>query len=210
MIRVLIADDHAVVGRGLIDILRRELPDLACGEAENAEQVISAVGRESWDLLILDISMPGPSGLDVLRKVRAEHPQLPVLVLSMYPEDQYGRRVLQAGAAGYLTKSSAADELITAVRRILGGRRYVSANLAERLAVDLQAKSDKPLHDALSNREFEVMRLIAGGKTNSEIADLLSVSDKTVSTYRTRIFDKLQLRTTADLVRYALDHHLVD
>ena len=128
----------------------------------------------------------------------------------MYPEDQYGRRVLQAGAAGYLTKSSAADELITAVRRILGGRRYVSANLAERLAVDLQAKSDKPLHDALSNREFEVMRLIAGGKTNSEIADLLSVSDKTVSTYRTRIFDKLQLRTTADLVRYALDHHLVD
>jgi two-component system, NarL family, invasion response regulator UvrY len=210
MMRLLIADDHSIFRRGLQDILRRELPDVVFGEAEDADGVLQALGKERWDLLILDISMPGRSGLEVLKIARAKHPHVPVLVLSMHPEDQYGRRVVQAGASGYLNKSSAATELVTAVRRILGGRRYISPTLADQLAIDLQAPRDRVPHHTLSNREFEVMRLVTAGKSNAEIADLLAISDKTVSTYRTRILDKLDLRTIADLVRYALEHHIVD
>jgi two-component system invasion response regulator UvrY len=210
MMRLLIADDHSIFRRGLQDILRRELPDVVFGEAEDSDEVLKALGEARWDLLILDISMPGRSGLEVLKTARAKYPQVPVLVLSMHPEDQYGRRMVQAGASGYLSKSSAATELVTAVRRILGGRRYISPALADQLAIALQAPRDQVPHHTLSNREFEVMRLVTAGKSNGEIADLLAISDKTVSTYRARILDKLHLRTITDLVRYALEHHLVD
>jgi two-component system invasion response regulator UvrY len=210
MIRLLIADDHSIFRRGLQDILRRELPDVVFGEAEDSDGVLQALDKERWDLLILDISMPGRSGLDVLKTARTKHPQVPVLVLSMHPEDQYGRRVLQSGASGYLNKSSAATELVTAVRRILGGRRYISPTLADQLVIDVQTPGDRTPHHTLSNREFEVMRLVTAGKSNAEIADLLAISDKTVSTYRARILDKLHLRTISDLVRYALEHHIVD
>jgi two-component system invasion response regulator UvrY len=210
MTRLLIADDHSIFRRGLQEILRRELPDVVFGEAEDSDGALQALGEARWDLLILDISMPGRSGLEVLKTARAKHPEVPVLVMSMHPEDQYGRRMVQGGASGYLNKSSAATELITAVRRILGGRRYISSTLADQLAIDLQAPRDRVRHHTLSNREFEVMRLVTAGKSNAEIADLLAISDKTVSTYRARILDKLQLRTITDLVRYALEHHIVD
>lgn len=210
MMRLLIADDHAIFRRGLQDILRREFPDVVFGEADDADAALQALGNERWDLLILDISMPGRSGLEVLKTTHVKHPHVPVLVMSMHPEDQYGRRVLQAGASGYLSKSSAATELVSAVRRILGGHRYISPTLADELAIDLQAPGDRVPHHMLSHREFEVMRLVTEGKSNAEIADLLAISDKTVSTYRARILDKLHLRTTADVIRYALEHHIVN
>jgi two-component system, NarL family, invasion response regulator UvrY len=208
MIRILIADDHAILRRGLSEILLRELGAVACGEADCAAQVLSEVERQEWDLVILDLTMPGPSGLEVLRTLKGKWPKLPVLVLSMHAEDQYAKRVLKAGAAGYMNKESAAEELIDAIRRVLRGGRYVSARLAERLAVELEAPTAM-LHDALSDREFEVMRLMGSGKTVGEIADLLSLSDNTVSTYRARILDKMQLRTNAELIRYVVENGLL-
>jgi two-component system invasion response regulator UvrY len=208
MTRILIAGDHAIVRRGLEEILRRELPHVESRQAGNDDQVIATVVGGHWDLLVRVLS-PGPSGLAVLKTVHAARQTLPILIVSVCREDRYGRRLLQAGASGYLTTSSGADELITAVRRLLSGRRYVSDDLADQLARALQAPDTRPLHESLSNREFDVMWLIAAGKTNAEIADVLSLSDKTVSTYRARILDKLRLRTTRDIIRYALEHHLV-
>ena len=210
MIRVLIADDHGILRRGLREILMRELEGVVCGEAENAQQVLAQVQSQNWDLAIVDITMPGRSGLDVLRDLQRVQPGLPVLVLSMHPEDQYGKRVLKAGASGYMNKESAPEELIKAIRKVLTGGRYVSPTLAERLAVEWSTNAGRPLHENLSDREFEVLRMIALGKTVSQIAAELHLSTTTVSTYRARILEKMNMTTTAELMRYALRNDLVD
>ena len=210
MIRVLIADDHAILRRGLIEILTREFKDAVYGEAENAQQTLAQVQGHDWDLVILDVSMPGRSGVDVLGDLKGMRPKLPVVVLSMHPEDQYGKRVLKAGASGYMNKDSAPEELIKAIRRVLAGGRYVSPALAEVLALDLGRGGDQPLHARLSDRELEVLRLMGSGKSVSEIAEVLHLSATTVSTYRARILEKMRLRTTAELMNYALRNQLAD
>ena len=210
MVRVLIADDHAILRRGLREILMRELEAVVCGEAENAQQVLAQVQSQNWDLAIVDITMPGRSGLDVLKDLQRVQPGLPVLVLSMHPEDQYGKRVLKAGASGYMNKESAPEELIKAIRKVLAGGRYVSPTLAEKLAVEWGANAVRPLHESLSDREFEVLRMIALGKTISQIATELHLGITTISTYRARILEKMNMTTTAELMRYALRNGVVD
>jgi two-component system, NarL family, invasion response regulator UvrY len=210
MTRVLLADDHAIVRGGLKEILVRRLEGVECGEAENAEQVLTQVREHPWDLLILDITMPGRSGLDVLADVKLLRPELPVLVLSMLPEDQFAKRVLKAGASGYLKKESAPEELIQAIRKVLSGGRYVSPTLAERLALDLQGNVDRPLHEALSPREFEILVMLGSGKAVGQIAEQLHLSGTTVSTHRARILEKMNMTTTAQLIRYAVRNHLAD
>ena len=210
MIRILIADDHAILRRGLKEILVRELREVLCGEAEDAEQVIKQVQSHPWDLVILDLTMPGRSGLDVLADLKLTHPGLPILVLSMHPEEQYGKRVLKAGASGYMNKESAPEELIKAIQKLLSGGKYVSAALAEKLVSSLQEEQRQGVHDSLSAREFEILRMIGSGKTLSQIARELHLSVTTVSTYRARILEKLNVSTTADLIRYALQNRIVD
>src|SRR5207249_4175891 len=197
--------------RGLREILARELEGgVTCGEAGDAEQALAQVHNNDWDLIILDISMPGRSGVGLLGEVKRLRPKLPVLILSTHPEDQYGRRALRAGASGYLNKEGAPEELIKAIQKVLAGGRYVSPALAERLALDLTAEPDQPLHARLSDRELEVLRMLALGKTISQIAEELRLSVTTVSTYRARILEKMDMTTTAELMRYALRNHLVD
>lgn len=210
MYRVLVVDDHAVVRRGLIGLLVEKLGPVEIGEAQTADEAVGQVLRAAWDIVVLDITMPGRSGLDALADIKAQRPELPVLVLSMHPEDQMAMRVLRAGASGYLTKDSAPEELVTAVRRILSGRRYVSDSMADRLVLDLQTSDDEAAHEKLSNREFEVLRMLASGKTITEIARDLSISVKTVSTYHTRLLEKMDMRTDSALIQYAVRHHLVD
>jgi DNA-binding NarL/FixJ family response regulator len=210
-LRVLIADDHAVVRRGLEQILADAYQDIVFGEATSAEQAIELVEHGDWDVVILDISMPGRSGLDALKEIKRLRADLPVLILSIHPEDQYARRVLKAGASGYMTKESAPEELVNAINKVVAGGKYVSAALAEKLAVDLEIDDRGILpHKRLSDREYEVLLLIASGHTISEIADKLTLSVKTISTYRTRILEKTNLKSNADLVRYAIQHGLVD
>jgi DNA-binding NarL/FixJ family response regulator len=210
MIKVLIADDHAILRRGLKEILVRELEVVTCGEAEDAQQVLEEVQNETWDLLILDISMPGRSGLDLLSDLQRTNPKLPVSVLSMHAEDQYGKRVLKAGASGYMNKESAPEDLIKAIQKVLAGGRYVSPALAEKIALALHPDAGRPAHEALSSREFEILRMVASGKTVTQIAGELHLSPTTVSTYRARILVKMNMATTAELIRYALQSHLVD
>jgi len=190
--------------------LRSAFEDAVCGEAENAEQVLAQIEIHGWDLVILDVTMPGRSGIDVLADLKRLHPKLPVLVLSMHPEDQYAKRVLRAGAAGYMNKDSAPGELIRGIRKILAGGRYVSPALAEVLALDLARPAQQPLHESLSARELEVLLLIGTGKTNSQIAEVLHVSATTVSTYRARILEKMEMTTSAELMNYVVRHQLVD
>ena len=210
MIRILIADDHPIVRRGLKEILVRELEGATCGEAGNAQQVLSEVQSHDWDLLILDVTMPGRSGLDVLRDLRKLRPKLPVLVLSMHPVDQLGKRSLRGGASGYMNKESAPEELIGAVRKVLEGSVYVSPLLAQRLALDLRANPERLLHETLSEREFEVLRMLASGKTVTEIAAELHLSLPTVSTHRAHILAKMNMTSTAALISYAVHNRLVD
>jgi DNA-binding NarL/FixJ family response regulator len=210
MIRVLIADDHAILRRGLREILMRELEGAVCGEAKDSIEVMVRIQQSEWDLAILDITMPGRSGLDVLNDLKVARPKMPVLVLSMHAEDQYAKRVLRAGAAGYMNKESAPEELIKAVRKVLAGGRYVSAALAENLVSDLSEDSKRPIHESLSNREFEVLRMFASGKTVGQIAEELRLGVTTVSTYRARILEKMHMLTTAELIRYALHNGIVD
>jgi DNA-binding NarL/FixJ family response regulator len=207
--KILLADDHAVVRRGLRQILAEEFERATFGEARNAQETLNLVWREPWDVVVLDMTMPGRSGLEALREIKKSRPQLPVLVLSMHPENEFAVRVLKSGAAGYLTKESAPEELVGAVRKVLAGGRYVSSSLAEKLATYVSGDLQKPAQDLLSDREFQVLRLIASGKTVSEIAQDLSLSVKTVSTYRTRILEKMGLRNNAELMRYAMHHQLV-
>ncbi len=210
MIRILIVDDHPVVRNGLKEILVRELEGVTCGEAGDGSQALDEVQSQRWELVILDITMPGQSGLSTLVELKRIQPRLPVLVLSVHSEDQYGKRVLKAGASGYMNKESAPEELIKAVRKLLAGGRYVSSALAEKLALALGEDSGAPHHEALSDREFEVLRRIASGRTVSQIAEELHLSGTTVSTYRTRILEKLNMTTTAELMRYAMLNQLVD
>jgi DNA-binding NarL/FixJ family response regulator len=208
--RVLIVDDHAVFRRGLKETLAEAFSKVTFGEAKTAQEAVEHVRRQDWDVVILDISMPGKSGLDILDDLKHLRPKLPVLLLSMHPEQQFARRALKSGAAGYLTKDSVTEELKEAVKKIVGGGRYVSATLAETLAVDLRQGADTPLHELLSDREFQVLRMIASGKTVKDIAEDLSLSVKTVSTYRGRILEKTGMKTNAELIRYALESQLVD
>ena len=210
MIRVLIADDHAILRRGLKEILVRDLEGAVCGEAKDATEIMARIQDADWDLVILDITMPGRSGLEVLRDLKAARPKLHVLVLSMHPEDQFAKRTLRAGASGYMNKESAPEELIKAVRKVLAGGRYVSAALAEKLASDLSEDAGRPIHEVLSDREFEVLRMIADGKTPTQIAEELHLGVTTVSTYRARILEKMNLTTTAELMHYALHNRLID
>jgi two-component system invasion response regulator UvrY len=210
MTRILIADDHAILRRGLREILARELEGSVCGEASDAAETLAQIQQDAWDLVILDISMPGRSGLDVLRELKTSWPKLPVLVLSMHPENQYGKRILRAGASGYMNKESAPEELVKAVRKLLAGGRYVSAALAEKLASDLSPDAGRPIHEVLSDREFEVLRMIGAGKTVSQIAEDLHLGVTTVSTYRARILEKMQMNTTAELMHYTLHNRLID
>jgi len=210
MIRVLIADDHAVVRQGLKQILG-DTPEMAvAGEATNGQEVLDKVRAEAWDVVVLDISMPDRSGLDILKELQSERPKLPVLVLSMYSEDQFAVRVLKAGASGYLTKDSAPDELVKAIRKVVSGGTYVSAFLAEKLAFEIGIDSNKLPHEALSDRELQVLRLIAAGKSVKEIAAELYLSVKTVSTYRARLLIKMNLETNAELIHYAIQNGLID
>lgn len=210
MIRVLIADDHPIVRQGLRQILSG-IPDMAVtGEAINAQETLEQVRAGGWDVLVLDITMPDRSGLDILKEIKHEQPPLPVLVLSIHAEDQLAVRVLKAGAAGYLTKENAPDELVKAIRKVVSGGKYISRSLAESLAFGLDTASDQPRHKALSDREFQVMQMMANGKTLAEIAEELSLSPKTVSTYRTRLLEKMQLNTNAEIIRYALEHGLIE
>lgn len=210
MIRVLIADDHPVVRQGLKQILGEVREMVVAGEAINGQEALDKVRAEAWDVVVLDISMPDHSGLDILKQLRSERPKLPVLVLSMYSEDQYAMRVLKAGASGYLTKDSAPNELVKAIRKVVTGGRYVSPFLAEKLAFEIGADSSKPPHETLSDREFQVLGLLAAGKSVKEIAAELSLSVKTVSTYRARLLQKMNLTTNAELIHYAIQNHLID
>jgi len=208
--KILLADDHAVVRHGLKQILADEFKRADFGEARNAQEALDLVWKENWDVAILDITMPGRSGLDVLREIKKSKPRLPVLVLSMHPENQFAVRVLKRGASGYMTKESAPVELVGAVKKVMAGGRYVSASLAEKLATNLSGDSQKPAQELLSDREFQVFRLIAGGRIVSEIARELSLSVKTISTYRSRILEKMELRNNAELMHYAMQHQLVE
>ena len=210
MIRILIADDHAVVRRGLRETLGEAFPKVTFGEASTAQEALDSVGRQNWDVVILDISMPGKSGLDILGDLHRLRPHLPVLLLTMHPEGQFAKRALKAGAAGYLTKESVPEELKEAVRRVRAGGRYVSASLAEKLAFDLRPEADTPVHELLSDREFQVLRMLAAGRTVKQVANEIALSVKTVSTYRARILLKTGMKTTAELIRYAIQAGLVD
>jgi len=209
MIEVLIADDHTIVREGLKKILAETADIIATGEASNGQEVLSKIRTHRYDVVLLDISLPGRSGLDVLKQIKSEQPKLPILVLSMYPEEQYGVRVLRAGASGYLTKESAPDELIGAIRRVSTGRKYISPSLAERLAYNLGIDSEKQPHETLSDREYEVLCMIAAGKTVKEIANEMSLSVKTISTYRARILEKMNMKTNAELTHYAIQNGLL-
>lgn len=208
--RVLIADDHAVVRRGLIQLLTDEYRTLSVSEARNAGEVFNLAREQDWDIIILDISMPGASGLEVLKELKRGRPRVPVLILTSHPEEQYAIRVLKAGAAGYMTKESAPEHLIEGIRKVTGGGRYVGPKLAELLAASIGNDQEKQPHERLSDREYRVLCLIGSGKTVGEIAGDLFLSAKTVSTYRARILEKMGMKTSAELTYYALKNGLVD
>lgn len=208
--KILITDDHAVLRRGLKQILEDGFGKIQFGEAANAGEAIAAVAKEAWDLVVLDITMPGRSGLDALKEIKSLKPATRVLVLSVHSEDQFATRVLKAGASGFLNKDSAPEELVKAARKVLAGGRYVSAALAEKLAGTLDKKTAELPHQTLSDREFQVLRMIGSGQTVGEIAVELSLSVKTVSTYRARLLEKMDLHTNAELTRYAFENKLVE
>jgi DNA-binding NarL/FixJ family response regulator len=208
--RVLIADDHPVVRHGLKQILNTDTDMKVVGEAKNGNEAMELARKLEWDVAVLDYSMPGRSGLELLAEMKREFPQRPVLVLSMHPEELHARRVLKAGGAGYMNKESAGEELAAAIRKVVNGGKYVSATLAERLAVELAPESQKPPHETLSDREYRVMWLLASGKPINRIAKEMFLSPSTVSTYRVRILRKLGLSSNAELVQYAVKHQLVE
>lgn len=208
MIRVLVADDHPVVRRGVKQILAEE-PDMEVGgEARTAQETLELARTGEWDVVVLDITLPDRSGLEILKELRQARPRLPVLVLSIHPEDQFAVRVLKAGGAGYLTKETGPEALAQAIRKVVGGGRYISPSLGESLAADLAAE-DRPPHETLSDREYQVLRLIGSGRTVSQIAAELRLSVKTVSTYRTRILEKMRMTSNAELTHYAIRNRLV-
>ena len=210
MIRILIADDHAIVRKGIRQLLVEEYPTSAITEVPDGGSLIVKVINEKWDVVICDLDMPGRGGLDAMRQIKGINPKLPVLIMSIYPEDQYAVRVLKAGAAGYVSKDAATEELVKAVQQVLRGRRYMSSTLASIIIEDIGCDhTEKPPHKVLSNREFEIFILIASGKSVSAIAEKLSLSSATVSTYRARILIKMGMKANPELTRYALDNKLI-
>jgi two-component system invasion response regulator UvrY len=210
MVKILIADDHAIVRKGLVQILADSPDVFVVDEASTGEEALAKADGGDFDLILLDISMPGRGGLDVLKILKNQFPKVPVLVLSMHPEDHYAVRAIRCGAAGYLTKGSASEDLLQAIRRVLSGGRYISSSLAEKLADTLDSCAEKTLHEALTNREYQVMRMIGAGKTATEIAAELSLSVKTISTFRARLLKKMNMRNNAELTHYAIQNNLVD
>ncbi|MBI2882436.1 MAG: response regulator transcription factor [Candidatus Methylomirabilis oxyfera] len=210
MIRVVIADDHVVVRQGLVHILSEEHDMTVVGEAGNAQELLAMVRTQRCDAVVLDISMPGQSGLETLQELKREHSHLPVVMLSVYPEDQYAVQALKKGAAAYITKDSAREELVRAIRQVVTRGRYISPRLAEQLAVHVATETEKPPHEALSVREYQVLCRIAAGKAMMEIAAELSLSVKTINTYRARVLEKMSMKSNAELIRYALQHRLID
>ncbi|MCX6151325.1 MAG: response regulator transcription factor [Ignavibacteriales bacterium] len=210
MIKILIADDHSIVRQGLKQIVAEENDIVVQGEAGSAEELFPILEKQEFDLIILDINMPGKSGIEILKDISIRFPQIPVLILSMYGEEQYGIRAIKAGAAGYLKKVSAPEELVKAIKKIVGGGKYISPTLAEKLADRLGDKTNKSPHEILSNREYEIMCKIASGKSIEEIAEELSISVPTVYTYRNRIFEKMNLKSNVELTQYVLQNKLID
>lgn len=210
VMRILIVDDHAVVRDGVKTIVGERFGKVVLGEASTANEALELARQEEWDAVVLDISLGARSGLEVLKELKQLRPKLPVLILSMHSEAQYARRAFKAGASGYITKESSHAELVTAINKVIEGRRYVSAALAEKLVFDIERGTGGPPHESLSDREFEVMCLIASGKTVTEVAEVLSLSDKTISTYRARILEKMDMKTNAELTHYAIKNKLVD
>lgn len=209
MLKILIADDHAIVREGLKQILA-DTPDMVvAGEADNGQQVLDLIRNQDWDLVLLDINMPAGNGLDTLKQLKKEKPHLPVLMLSMYPEEQYAIRSIKAGVSGYLTKESAPEELITAIKKVAKGGKYISASLSEKLATYIETDSEKPLHELLSDREYQVILMIAAGKTVSQIAEALCLSVKTISTNRARALKKMGMRNNSEITYYAIKRGLV-
>jgi DNA-binding NarL/FixJ family response regulator len=209
MLKILIADDHAVVRKGLRQILLEEYPSAQIGEVADAESLLSEIMKDDWNIVITDMNMPGRSGLDALTQIKQMAPQLPVLIMSMYPEDQYALRVLKAGASGYLGKDNIHDDIIKAIQSVQLGKKYITPAVAEKLANALGEDNRLQPHETLSDREFEVLKLLASGKAVSDIASQLSLSATTVSTYRSRIMEKMSMRTNAELTRYALEKKLI-
>jgi two-component system, NarL family, invasion response regulator UvrY len=210
MIKILIVDDHAILREGLIRIIQFESDMEVAGSVKNAGEAINVLSLNPVDVVILDINMPGRSGLDIIKDIKQLQPEAAILMLSMYSEERFAIRALKAGASGYLTKDMATEELITAVRIIHSGRKYITSTLAESMADSLQDKAEKKPHDGLSDREFEVMCMLGAGKSVSEIAEILSLSSRTVSTYRSRILQKMNLPNTAKIMQYAITKGLVD
>jgi len=210
MIKVLIADDHPIVRQGLRQILAGIADMEVAGEAVNSQETLDQVRAGGWDVLVLDITMPDRSGFDILKELKQAQPDLPVLVLTIHGEQQLAVRVLKAGASGYLTKENAPAELIKAIRQVVGGGKYISSSLAETLAFGLDEHAAQPRHETLSDREFQVMQMMASGKTLAEIAETLSLSAKTISTYRTRLLEKMNLKTNAEIIRYAIENGLTE
>jgi len=209
MIRILVADDHAIVRDGLKQIVSDTSDMVVAAEASNGREALNKVLEDDYDVVLLDITMPDRSGLDILKEIKSQKPELPVLILSMHPEEQYAVRALKAGASGYLTKESASEELIRAMRRVSGGGKYVTSSLAEKLASVLKTGAEEPLHQALSDREYQVLCMIASGKRVKQIANELFLSTKTVSTYRSRILRKMNMNNNIELTRYAIQNQLV-
>ncbi len=209
MLRILIADDHAIVRRGLKQLLLEEYPSAVIGEVSDTEDLLKEVIHDGWDIVICDMNMPGRSGLDALGQIKQVSPNLPVLIMSMYPEEQYALRVLKAGASGYLEKESIHDDVIKAIQTVRLGKKFITPTIAERLADAFHNTNNKQPHELLSDREFDVFKLIASGKSVSEIASQLSLSTTTVSTYRSRILEKMGIKSNADLTRYALEKKLI-
>jgi DNA-binding NarL/FixJ family response regulator len=209
MIRIVIADDHAIVRRGLRQLVSEESDITVVGEATNAQELLTLLRQHACDALLLDISMPGRTGLEILRELRQEHPRLPILLLTMHPEEQFAVRALRAGAAAYLTKETAPEDLVVAIRKVIRGGRYITPSLAEKLAADLADGTERPRHEALSEREHQVLRLLGAGRSVTQIADELCLSVKTISTYRARILEKMGMKTNAELIHYAIKNQLV-
>jgi len=210
MIKVLIVDDHPVVRKGLIQMLSDEPYVEKAAEAKTAAESLDMVGKEEWDAVVLDITLPDRSGLEVLKDIKAMRPDLPVLILSMHPEDQYAMRMLKAGAAGYINKDSASEELVKAVNKVVAGGKYISPSMAEKLAAVVGGDYERPQHEKLSDREFQVLCMIASGKRQKEIAEELCLSAKTVSTYRTRVLEKMGMESNAELTYYAVKNGLIE
>lgn len=210
MINVYIADDHPLIREGIKKLLAQEIDIKLVGETSNPFEVVDQIVKSKCDILILDLSMPGKSGLDVLKEIKVLVPQVKVLIMTMLPEDQFAKRTLKAGASGYITKDRAGEELITAIRRVADGRKYVSQSLAELLVDDLDGTSQKSPHEILSDREFQILKMMANGKSQTAIADELSISISTVNTYRGRIFEKLKLHSNAELIHFAFQNNLTE